>query len=62
MAALSLQYLPIAMAFLNIAGGAFLAALPAGTTLPWWVLPAAAALNAVAHMVPSPTTLPPVKP
>ena len=55
-------YLPIVMAFLNVAGGAFLSAMPAGTTLPWYVLPLAAAINAVAHMVPSPTTLPPAAP
>lgn len=54
-----LQYLPIVMAALNVAGAAFLAGLPAGTPLPWWVLPLAGALNAVAHMVPSPTTVPP---
>ena len=47
-----LQYLPKVMVGLNIAGGAFLSGLPAGTQLPWWVVPVAAALNAIAHAIP----------
>ena len=53
------SYLGPFMVLVNVAAAAFMSALPAGTVLPWYIVPSVAVLNALAHAVPSPSSTPP---
>lgn len=47
------QYLSYGLVMLNVAFGAFVAAIPDGHSMPWWVVAGVAALNAVVHALPA---------
>ena len=47
------QYLSYGLVLLNVAFGAFVASVPDGHTLPWYVVAGVAALNAVVHALPT---------
>lgn len=52
------QYANQLFVYLNIGLAAFVAAAPADHQLPWYVIAAAAALNAVVHGLPSVSSAP----
>jgi hypothetical protein len=49
----ALQIVGWAFVAINLGLAAFVSVMPADKHVPWWVLPLVAALNAVAHLMPS---------